>query len=117
MTGGGRRCASRRETQQYLHDLVNTACVQPAAYLLVDDRLGRQIVWRHAPMHPRFDDIAHTSEDVTQVVKALAGGFRQQRQIGCNERPFVVAHISWMEGARGNLPAPTTLQRQVFIRL
>jgi hypothetical protein len=84
MTCTGRGCAPRCEKQRgapVLHDLLNTACVQPTAYRLLDDRQGRQIVWQHAPMHPRSpmhprcDDSAHTAEDVTQVATALADGF------------------------------------------
>src|SRR5690349_3227719 len=44
--------ASHYKTQNDLHELLTTACVEPAAYLLVDDRPERQIGRQHAPMNP-----------------------------------------------------------------
>lgn len=59
----------------------------------VDDQPRRQIMRQHAPMTSVLTRLAHAVEDFARVVPPLTCGFGQQRQIGRDEGPFLVADI------------------------
>lgn len=110
--GGGLLAASGGQAQhgaQIMGQFLEAAGVEPALRLLVDGRPGWQVVGHPAPGRPRLDDVAQAVEHLAQGVFALVRLFRQERQIGCDQRPFFVRDIGGVGFASRGHSAPTAM--------
>jgi hypothetical protein len=67
---------------------------QPALRLLVDRVPQGQVVGHHAPGRTGTHEIAQTIEDLPQGMLALRGVLGHQGQVGGNERPLVITHVT-----------------------
>ena len=95
---GRRRLASASGSQphqqpQIVHQRLKAARRQPAARLLVDGGPGWKVGRQQAPGSACAHDPAQRIEDFTQRIAPLQRLFRDQRQVGGDQRPLLVADI------------------------
>jgi hypothetical protein len=79
---------------QIVHHRFKDAGFQPALGLLIDGFPGREISRQVAPGGAGAHDPAQGVKDLAQIMRALRGVGAHQGQIGSDEGPFLVAHIT-----------------------
>ena len=87
------RCLAQ-QCAQVVNHVREAAGGGPSLRLLVDRRPGRKVTRQVAPRRAGSDDPAQGVVDLTHVMPALRGVRRNQRQLGGDERPRVVSHIT-----------------------
>lgn len=98
---------ARRQTQdaaKILGQRLEAACRQPTLRLLVDCGPRRQVIRHPVPRRTGLDNVAEAIEHLAQRVFPLPNLFRLQRQIGRDQRPFLIGYIRRVRRAGTHVP-------------
>ena len=96
-----------QERAQIVGQLLEAARRQPALGLLVNGFPGREVMGHPPPRRARLHDVAQPVEHLAERMLTLPRILTQRRQVGGDQRPFIIGHVGWLGRARrGHAPSP-----------
>jgi hypothetical protein len=108
--GSGAPLAQAQQRTEVVHHGLEHTGLDPALRLLVHGGPGREVVRHVAPLRAGLHHPARGVEHLAQWIRALRRILATQRQIGRDEGPFLVAHITRVAGAPPTLDHGMALQ-------